>query len=185
MDCDHRENTAGAEVCARCGTSLKKVCRNCGESLPIRANFCLACGQDLSKTIGVGPIGQRSPGTEAPETPADQGERRQATILYSDLCGYTAMNGKLDPEEVEAIMRRIKEGAVRIVECHGGIVNQFVGDEVLALFGISTAHEDDPVRAVTSAFELHDLVQELSLEVESRIGQPLRMHTGIWTDPLD
>jgi predicted ATPase/class 3 adenylate cyclase len=181
MDCDHRENAAGVEVCSRCGTSLKKACRNCGETLPLRANFCLACGHDLSKSIGAVPIGPRSPDTEVLEVPAGQGERRQATILFSDLCGYTAMNGKLDPEEVEAIMRRIKEGADRIVESHGGIVNQFVGDEVLALYGISTAHEDDPIRAVASAFELHDLTQEISLEVESRIGQPLRMHTGIHT----
>ena len=66
------------------------------------------------------------------------------------------MNESLDPEEVEGIMRRIKEGAVEIVERHGGIVNQFVGDEVLALYGIADAHEDDPLRAVRSAIELHD-----------------------------
>jgi predicted ATPase/class 3 adenylate cyclase len=181
MDCEHGENTDGAEICVRCGTSLKKVCPNCQENLPVKANFCLACGHNLTKTIGVEQGAQRPLGSDVRETPAGQGERRQATILFSDLCGYTAMNEKLDPEEVEAIMRRIKEAAVRIVESHGGIVNQFVGDEVLALYGISTAHEDDPVRAVMSAFEFHDLVQELSLEVESRIGQPLRMHTGIHT----
>ncbi|MEE8395759.1 MAG: AAA family ATPase, partial [bacterium] len=87
----------------------------------------------------------------------------------------------LDPEEVEAIMSRIKTGAVRIVESHGGIVNQFVGDEVLALFGIPTTHEDDPRRAVTAALELHELARDLSAEVEPRIGAPLRMHTGINT----
>ena len=91
------------------------------------------------------------------------------------------MNERLDPEEVEAIMRRIKEHAVEIVERHGGIVNQFVGDEILALYGITEAHEDDPLRAVRSAVELHDVVRKLSPEVENRIGQPLRMHTGIHT----
>jgi class 3 adenylate cyclase len=65
-----------------------------------------------------------------------EGERRRATVVFSDLSGYTAMNEQLDPEEVEGIMSRIKEEAVRIVESYGGIVNQFVGDEVLALFGI-------------------------------------------------
>jgi len=91
------------------------------------------------------------------------------------------MNERLDPEEVEGIMRRIKERAVEIVERHGGIVNQFVGDEVLALYGIAEAHEDDPLRAVQSAIELHALARELSPEVERRIEQRLRMHTGIHT----
>jgi class 3 adenylate cyclase/tetratricopeptide (TPR) repeat protein len=110
-----------------------------------------------------------------------EGERRQATIVFSDLSGYTSMNEQLDPEEVETIMSQIKIEAVRIVERHEGIVNQFVGDEVLALFGIPTAHEDDPVRAVKAAFEIHELVRKISPEVEERIGVRLRMHTGIST----
>jgi class 3 adenylate cyclase len=161
--------------------NLKKICPSCQESLPLKANFCVTCGHDLSKTVAPAKLAPRTPPVEMPETPADQGERRHATILFSDLSGYTAMNEKLDPEEVEAIMRRIKEEAVRIVESHGGIVNQFVGDEALALYGISAANEDDPLHAVTSALELHELVRELSQEVEPRIGQTLRMHTGIHT----
>ncbi|MCZ6645284.1 MAG: adenylate/guanylate cyclase domain-containing protein, partial [SAR324 cluster bacterium] len=100
-------------------------------------------------------------------------------MLFSDLSGYTAMNEQLDPEEVEGVMSRIKVEAVRIVEAHGGIVNQFVGDEVLALFGIPTAHEDDPRRAVRAALELHELARTMSPEVEAKIGRPLRMHSGI------
>jgi hypothetical protein len=91
------------------------------------------------------------------------------------------MNERLDPEEVRGILGRIKGEAVRIVESHGGIVNQFVGDEVVALFGIPTAHEDDPVRAVRAARDLHALVRAMSPEVEGRIGAPLRLHTGIST----
>ncbi|MEE8555930.1 MAG: adenylate/guanylate cyclase domain-containing protein, partial [bacterium] len=91
------------------------------------------------------------------------------------------MSEKLDPEEVQGLMRRLKDRAVEIVESHGGIVSQFVGDEVLALFGIPTAHEDDPVRAVRAAQGLHELARELSPEVEEKIGRPLRMHTGINT----
>ncbi|MCZ6532747.1 MAG: AAA family ATPase, partial [SAR324 cluster bacterium] len=102
-------------------------------------------------------------------------------MLFSDLSGYTAMNEQLDPEDVEGVMSRIKVEAVRIVEAHEGIVNQFVGDEVLALFGIPTAHEDDPRRAVQAARELHELVREISPEVEHKIGRALRMHTGINT----
>ena len=110
-----------------------------------------------------------------------EGERRQATILFSDLSGYTAMNEKLDPEEVQELMNRIKAKAIRIVEHHEGIVNQFVGDEILALFGIPNAHEDDPIRAVSAALELHGTVNEMSKEVEPLIGRPLTLHSGINT----
>ncbi|MCZ6748993.1 MAG: AAA family ATPase, partial [SAR324 cluster bacterium] len=89
------------------------------------------------------------------------------------------MNERLDPEEVQGLMRRLKERAVEIVEAHGGIVSQFVGDEVLGLFGIPTAHEDDPLRAVRAAQGLHELARQMSSEVEGKIGRPLRMHTGI------
>ena len=102
-------------------------------------------------------------------------------MLFSDLSGYTAMNERLDPEEVEGIMSRIKAEAVKIVEGHGGIVNQFVGDEGLALFGIPTAHEDDPRRAVRAALALHEAARSISPETEEKIGRPLRMHTGIDT----
>lgn len=111
--------------------------------------------------------------------PASEGERRQATVLFSDLSGYTAMNERLDPEEVRAIVGRIKADAVGIVEGHGGIVNQFVGDEVMALFGVPQAHEDDPVRAVRAARDLHTLVRALSAEVEHKIGATLSLHSGI------
>jgi class 3 adenylate cyclase len=84
--------------------------------------------------------------TPAPAAAATtEGERRQATVLFSDLSGYTAMNERLDPELVAELVGRIKADAVSIVEMHGGIVNQFVGDEIIALFGIPIAHEDDPV----------------------------------------
>ena len=63
--------------------------------------------------------------------------------MFSDLCGYTALNEALDPEEVEAVMARIKADASAVIERHGGTVNQFVGDEVMALFGVPLAHRDD------------------------------------------
>ncbi len=78
-------------------------------------------------------------------------------------------------------MTRFKEAAERIVDAHGGRVNQFVGDEVYALFGIPTAHEDDPQRAVRVALELHEAVRGLSDEIEARLGETLRLHSGINT----
>jgi class 3 adenylate cyclase/tetratricopeptide (TPR) repeat protein len=180
------ENTAGAKYCNACGHKLELVCPKCSQKNPPGSKFCNECGHDLTQPM----ISQKPSETTAagqqslakPDSPPlTEGERRQATVVFSDLSGYTSMNEQLDPEEVEAIMNRIKQEAVRIVERHGGIVNQFVGDEVLALFGIPTAHEDDPVRAVRAAMELHELLRKISPEVEERIGTKLRMHTGIST----
>ncbi|UCD78684.1 MAG: AAA family ATPase [Desulfobacterales bacterium] len=180
------ENPAGAKFCNECGNKLDLACTKCGHVNPSGSKFCNECGRNLAQPSAPSESSQtlQQPGlpTALPETvPLPEGERRQATIVFSDLSGYTSMNERLDPEEVEAIMSRIKKEAVRIVERHEGIVNQFVGDEVLALFGIPAAHEDDPVRAVKAAFEIHELVSKISPEVEARIGTRLRMHTGIST----
>ena len=180
------ENPAGAKFCNECGSKLELVCPQCHNGNPPGSKFCNECGRHLVKTTGpakaMESTSQSVPLSESSEPILlSEGERRQATIVFSDLSGYTSMNEKLDPEVVEAVMSRIKMEAVRIVERHEGIVNQFVGDEVLALFGIPTAHEDDPVRAVRAARQIHNLVRKISHEVEDRIDTKLRMHTGIST----
>lgn len=110
-----------------------------------------------------------------------QGERRIATALFADLAGYTALAEALDPEEVAGVMNRLKRMAVSIVEGCGGTVNQFAGDEVMALFGVPRAHGDDPVRAVRAALELHEAVRELGDELAPRLQRALRLHTAIGT----
>ena len=180
------DNREGAKFCNECGHKLEVACPKCTNVNRPGSKFCDECGQDLAKpftkTKPSKPPESYQISTDTEESlPLPKGERRQATIIFSDLSGYTAMNEKLDPEEVEEIMGQIKEGAVRIVESYGGIVNQFVGDEILALFGIPKAHEDDPLRAVKSALELHDMVRKISPKVKNRIGKPLTMHTGINT----
>lgn len=111
----------------------------------------------------------------------DEGERRHATVMFSDLTGYTALNETFDPEEVEAIMGRVRREAIAVIERHGGRVNQFVGDEVMALFGIPVARRDDPQRAVAAALALHQVVDAIAAEYQQRLGRLLSMHTGIQT----
>jgi len=139
-------------------------CTKCRHDNPEKARFCNECGAPLAER-------------DAPA--ADPGERRQATIVFADLSGYTALNERLDPEEVDAIMARIKREAAALVEAHGGTVNQFVGDEVVALFGVPRAHRDDPQRAVRAALALHEAVRAIGEEVAPRIGRRLCMHSGI------
>jgi class 3 adenylate cyclase/tetratricopeptide (TPR) repeat protein len=114
-----------------------------------------------------------------PLPPLAQGERRQVTIWMADLCGYTGLNEVFDPEEVAAFMDRIEREATRVVHEHDGVVNQFVGDEIVALFGVPTAHEDDAQRAVSSALQLHGYVRQLGRELEAKLSHALRLHTGI------
>ena len=151
-------------------------CPACHEPVTPASRYCNACGFAL----GTAPI-PSSPPTAAPDKDEDAGERRHATIAFSDLSGYTTLNERLDPEEVELLMGRIKREAVTIVERHGGIVNQFVGDEVMALYGVPLARRGDPARAVRAAFELHAAVRAIGAEVAPRIGCSLSMHTGAST----
>src|SRR5450432_3481036 len=143
-------------------------CLSCNSENRAHATVCAACGQPLAD----GPRDER---------PALEALRRRATIVFCDLSGYTALNEALDPEEVEQIMSRIKEDATRIIEGLGGTVNQFVGDEVMALFGIPIAHGDDPTRAVLAALRLHESLGPLAAEVHTRTGMTIALHTAVNT----
>lgn len=116
--------------------------------------------------------------------PADQQERperRKATVLFCDLGGYTAWTEREEPEEVAAVMDRIKQQAALTFESFGGIANQFVGDEIIGLFGVTQSHEDDPRRAVAAAQALHAFVREQLHAAEAGPVRELRMHSGIET----
>jgi class 3 adenylate cyclase len=164
------ENREGAKFCLECGDKLELDCPQCGKAFPISAKFCDECGQKLSE------LGE-------PETLVQEaeGERKYVTVLFSDLSGYTAMSEKLDPEEVKEITSRIFGEISKVIDKYGGFVEKFVGDAVMALFGVPKAHEDDPIRAVRAAKEIHDLVDAKSPEIEKNIGQPISMHTGVNT----
>ncbi len=91
------------------------------------------------------------------------------------------MSESLDPEDVKEITSRIFGEISSIVNEYDGFIEKFIGDAVMALFGVPKAHEDDPVRAVRAAIEIHDLVRAMSPELEEKIGRPLSMHSGINT----
>src|SRR5436190_22893445 len=101
--------------------------------------------------------------------PESRKERKVVTCLFADLVGFTARAESLDPEDVEAILRPYHERLRSELERHGGTVEKFIGDAVMALFGAPTAHEDDPERAVRAALEIRDWAREEG-ELEVRIG---------------
>src|SRR5271165_1491479 len=174
--------TMAAPACAVCGVPLEFVCNECGRASQVDAAFCAGCGARL-ETLRVAGLSARV-GVDAPaQSRGLEGERRTVTVVMSDLSGYTALGERLDPEDVAQIMTEIKNDATQIVESFGGIVNQFVGDEVVSLFGLPNARGDDARRAVSAAFELHARVAELS-ERGTMAPTPLSMHSGIQTGLL-
>jgi len=110
-----------------------------------------------------------------------EGERKYVTAIFSDLSGYTTISEKLDPEEVKEIMSRIFGEIAQVVTKFDVFSEKLIGDAVVAFFGVPKAHEDDPIRAIKVAREIHELVAAMSPEVEKRAGKPISMHTGINT----
>ena len=168
-----RENPPTSRFCSSCGTPLAVLCPKCAHANSPSNKYCSACGSSLV-VLAEGPILIDS-------APIDPGERRQATVMFSDVSGYTALTEHLDPEEVHNVLIRVKQAATRIIGKYGGTVNQFVGDEVMALFGIPTAADDDPARAIKAALELHTEIRAGAGGLSMPTGERLVIHTGINT----
>jgi class 3 adenylate cyclase/tetratricopeptide (TPR) repeat protein len=184
MECPNCQlvNREEAVFCLECGAELGIKCPGCEKSLPPRAKFCDACGRDLRQPQKSDPqIPQPAPAKDTPPAKPIASERKHVTALFSDLSGYTAMSERLDPEEVKEITGKIFDEVSKIISKYEGFVEKFAGDAVMALFGAAEAHEDDPVRAIKAAREIHNRVNALSPQYEERIEQPLVMHSGINT----
>jgi class 3 adenylate cyclase/tetratricopeptide (TPR) repeat protein len=103
------------------------------------------------------------------------GERRQVTIVFADLCDFTALSQSLDPEELQALVGRYTNLVDGIIHDYGGTVDKHIGDAVMALFGAPKAHDDDPVRAARAALDIHAALPRLS----ESVGRPLQAHVGV------
>jgi len=162
------ENPEGMKFCRGCGSKLALPCPKCRNVAPPGSEFCNRCGSPLE-----GKVERAKPVIEA--------ERKQVTVLFSDLSGYTAMTERLDPEEVKEIKGRIFGEIAQVVAQYEGYIYQLIGDQAMVLFGVPRVHEDDPFRAIQAAQEIHERIDVLSSQFEGRIGKPLSMHSGIHT----
>jgi class 3 adenylate cyclase/tetratricopeptide (TPR) repeat protein len=126
------------------------VCTSCGQENPAGARFCNACAAAL----------------EAPSSAHEQ--RKTVTVLFCDVTGSTSLGESTDPEALRALLARYFERMKGIVEAHGGTVEKFIGDAVMAVFGVPQVHEDDALRAVRAAIEMREALPELG--VQARIG---------------
>jgi class 3 adenylate cyclase len=126
------------------------ICPNCGQENPEGFRICGMCGAPLVEA----------------EKPREQ--RKTVTVLFCDVTGSTSLGESTDPEALRALLARYFERMKGIVESHGGTVEKFIGDAIMAVFGVPQLHEDDALRACRAAVEMRDALPELGLQ--ARIG---------------
>ena len=121
------------------------ICASCGRDNPPGAGFCNSCGAALASLASSREV------------------RKTVTVVFCDVTGSTALGESTDPEALRALLARYFERMKAIVESHGGTVEKFIGDAVMAVFGIPQAHEDDALRACRAAVEMRDALPELGI----------------------
>ena len=155
------ENPAANRFCDNCGGPLTASCPSCGQPNRPDARFCGTCGHVLGA---------------AGEAPADAArsiataERRLVSVLFTDLVGFTTLAEDRDPEAVRELLSRYFDTATEIINLHGGTIEKFIGDAVMAVWGTPVAHEDDAERAVRAALELVDAIRSLHPDLQARAG---------------
>src|SRR6266540_479165 len=144
-------------------TRFVQICPNCGEENPDRFRLCGFCGAQLAPQL------------------APQEMRKTVTIVFSDLKGSTNLGEALDSESLRELMTRYFEEMREILEHHGGRVEKYIGDAIMAVFGLPRIHEDDALRAVRAAAAMQESLRALNEELEQRWGVQIENRTGVNT----
>ena len=140
-----------------------KVCPNCGEENPDRFRLCGFCGT---------PFESAEPALEV---------RKTVTVVFSDLVGSTSLGESLDSETLREVLARYFAAMQAVLEGHGGVVEKFIGDAIVAVFGLPKLREDDAERAVRAAIAMRTALAEVNAELESGWGVTLTVRTGVNT----
>ncbi len=159
-------NVASARFCMSCGAPLVAVCSTCGTQIESGARFCIGCGASLERNYAAGDPNE---------------ERRTVTVLFADLVGYTSLAERLDHESVKALTDRCLTRLAREVEHFGGYVDQYIGDNVMAVFGAPIAHEDDAERAIRAGCGMQRAMSELNQSIGPEFGVELALRVGVNT----
>jgi class 3 adenylate cyclase/tetratricopeptide (TPR) repeat protein len=162
------ENEAGRKFCKECAARLALACPACGAANGADAKFCGECAAPLVAGAPASPATASRPGL--PAAPASITERRHVSVLFADLVGFTPFAEERDAEDVRDTLARYVELAGEVITRHGGSVEKFIGDAVMAVWGAPIAHEDDAERAVRAALELVDAVRSLGPSMQARAG---------------
>ncbi|MEW1718233.1 adenylate/guanylate cyclase domain-containing protein [Streptomyces sp. NPDC093109] len=150
---------------------MAPACPGCHTRTAPGARFCSACGHALPP----GPATTVGPG------PEPVASRRTVTVLFCDMTGSTALSERLDPEALRHVMLRYFTRMRACVEDHGGTVEKFIGDAVMAVFGVPLTHEDDALRAVRAALDMRDSLTDLNAELRRELGTTVAVRIGVAT----
>jgi class 3 adenylate cyclase/tetratricopeptide (TPR) repeat protein len=161
------ENPSSAKFCVECGQPLQRSCSSCGAGAPPTARFCPECGTALAASTD---------GSSTPQPPARTSlrsgsaqaavsERRWVSVLFCDLVGFTSLSEVRDAEEVRELLSSYFEVARTVIARYGGVVEKFIGDAVMAVWGVPVSNEDDAERAVRAALELVGAIETLGAEL--------------------
>ena len=195
------DNRDGVKFCEECGARMELECPKCGTKIPLDRKFCGECGhnlttpsapvaKELSFNEKIDKIQRYLPKglTEKILSQRDkiEGERKQVTVMFCDMEGFTSLSEMLGPEEVYDIVDQIYELLIHKVHDYEGTVNELTGDGILALFGAPIALEDAPQRAIRSGLAIHREMAKFSDRIkEERQGLPtIKMRIGIHTGPV-
>jgi predicted ATPase/class 3 adenylate cyclase len=197
------ENREGAKFCKDCGDKLELLCPGCGQGYELGSKFCDECGhnltapqeskplpKDLSPEDKVAKIQRYLPQGLAEKILSQrdkiEGERKNVTVMFCDLEGFTPLAEKLGPEESYALVNPIYEILIHGTQDYGGTVNEMTGDGIVALFGAPVALEDAPQRAIRSSLAIHREMARFNDKMkQERPGLPtLKMRVGIHTGPV-
>src|SRR5919201_1471569 len=172
------ENPAGKKFCTECGKPLALACPSCGAEIAGTEKFCGECGAVLGEgatvasAVGVPKVAAAM----RPAATEPVAERRFVSVLFADLVGFTAASERRDLEDTRGLLSRYFETCRGLIGLYGGVVEKFIGDAVMAVWGAPVATEGDWERAVRAALELVAAVQALGEEV----GAPeLRARAGV------
>ena len=165
------ENPSDHRFCSGCGSALSSKCPHCGSAVSPGHRFCGNCGEVLSEST--------PQAAGVPEEPASRpGELRLVSVLFCDLVGSTAMAEHRDDDEFRELLAGYYDVAKTVVALYGGVIQKFIGDAVVAVWGTPRALEDDAGRAVRAALELVDSVAAYG----QRAGHPaLAARAGVVT----
>jgi class 3 adenylate cyclase/predicted ATPase len=175
------ENPATAKFCMSCGTALERACPSCGTAAPPGARFCMACGTAIGADAAPPPPPAPVQAPPPPLTTSLPEERRQVTVVFADLSGYTAVAERMDPESVKSLVDRSLQRLGEEVDRFGGRVDKYIGDNVMAVFGAPVAHEDDAERAVRAALGMQDAMSEINEGLGATHGVNLALRVGVNT----
>ncbi|HVM14656.1 MAG TPA: adenylate/guanylate cyclase domain-containing protein [Egibacteraceae bacterium] len=137
------------------------ACGGCGEQNPARARYCLACGRPLS------------------DAPAGGEQRKLVTVVFADVVDSTGLGERRDAEAVRGLLLRYFDAMRAVIVRHGGTVEKFVGDAVMAIFGLPQVHEDDALRAVRAAQDMRAELERLNADLHPAWGVGLQMRVGV------